>query len=395
MRAWAAPMSEERGRLLVVDDVEINRDLLSRRLMQQGHAVESAENGRRALEMIRAEEFDLVLLDIMMPEMDGYQVLTEIMGDPALRHLPVIMISAMTEMESVVKCIELGATDYLPKPFNAVLLKARVGATLEKKKLRDKERLWAKSLERELEIGREIQKSFLPEELPDVPGWEIAARFRPARQVAGDFYDAFALPSSGRIGLVIADVCDKGVGAALFMALFRSLLRATATATGTAWGSEAATELLRIVRLTNDYIARTHGRSNMFATLFFGVLDPGTGSLLYVNGGHEAPVLFNAGGEKSRLPPSGPAVGMMPDMPFEVREAHLEAGDGLLAFTDGVTEAKGVSGLYGEERLLGLMREPVTCAAALLDAIEAGVLAHASGAEQADDITLLAVRRAS
>src|SRR4029077_3292486 len=210
-------------------DVEMNRDLLARRLQQQGHTVSLAENGRRALEMLRAQEFDLVLLDIMMPEMDGYQVLGEMMGDAALKHVPVIMISAVTEMDSVVKCIEIGATDYLPKPFNAVLLKARVVSTLEKKRLRDKERLYAKSLERDLEIGREIQKSFLPEELPRVAGWEIAARFRPARQVAGDFYDAFALPSSGRIGLVIADVCDKGVGAALFMALFRSLLRATAT----------------------------------------------------------------------------------------------------------------------------------------------------------------------
>ena len=384
-------MDAEAGRLLVVDDVEANRDLLGRRLKQQGHAVESAENGRRALEMIRAGEFDLVLLDIMMPEMDGYQVLTEIMGDPALKHIPVIMISAVTEMESVVKCIELGATDYLPKPFNAVLLRARVGATLEKKRLRDKERLYAKSLERELEIGREIQQSFLPEELPRVPGWEIAARFRPARQVAGDFYDAFALPSSGRIGLVIADVCDKGVGAALFMALFRSLLRATAT--GGLWGPDVSSELPRTVRLINDYIARTHGRSNMFATLFFGVLDPAAGSLLYVNGGHEAPILYGPGGVKARLAPTGPAVGMMPDMAFEVGETRLDAGDGLLAFTDGVTDARGASGLYGEERLLASLREPVSSSSALLDAIEAGVLAHASGSEQADDITLLAVRR--
>src|SRR5260221_2112670 len=222
-------MTAEAGRILVVDDVEMNRDLLARRLQQQGHTVSLAENGRRALERLRAEEFDLVLLDIMMPEMDGYQVLGEMMGDAVLKNVPVIMISAVTEMDSVVKCIEIGATDYLPKPFNAVLLQARVVSTLEQNRLRDKERLYAKSLARDLEIGREIQKSFLPEELPRVPGWEIAARFRPARQVAGDFYDAFALPVSGRVGLVVADVCDKGVGAALFMALFRTLLRATAT----------------------------------------------------------------------------------------------------------------------------------------------------------------------
>jgi serine phosphatase RsbU (regulator of sigma subunit) len=302
-------------------------------------------------------------------------------------------------MDSVVKCIEIGATDYLPKPFNAVLLKARVVSTLEKKRLRDKERLYAKSLERDLEIGREIQKSFLPEELPRVPGWEIAARFRPARQVAGDFYDAFALPAGGRIGLVVADVCDKGVGAALFMALFRTLLRATATGdsnpprSAAAGDADPAAELLRAVQLTNDYIARTHGRSNMFATLFFAVLEPATGSLLYVNGGHEAPVVFGPGGVKARLAPTGPAVGMLPDMAFTVGSARLEAGDGLLAFTDGVTDARGASGLYGEERLLALLRETAAPASALLDAIESAVLAHAAGREQADDIALLAVRR--
>src|SRR5439155_21304688 len=120
------------------------------------------------------------------------------------------------------------------------------------------ERLFAKSLERELEIGREIQAGFLPDALPAAAGWELAARFVPARQCAGDFYDAFALPGGG-LGLVVADVCDKGVGAALFMALFRSLLRATATE-GTA-GVARADLLERTVRLTNDYIARTHGRA--------------------------------------------------------------------------------------------------------------------------------------
>ena len=169
----------------------------------------------------------------------------------------------------------------------------------------------------------------------------------------------------------------------------------SATAIGAASGPDTASELLRTVRLTNDYIARTHGRSNMFATLFFGMLDPATGSLLYVNGGHEAPILFGRGGAKTRLPPTGPAVGMMPDMPFEVREAQLEAGEGLLAFTDGVTDARGAAGFFGEGRLLALLADTVPSAAGLLDAIEAGVLAHAAGSEQTDDITLLAVRRFS
>jgi phosphoserine phosphatase RsbU/P len=376
----------------------MNRDLLSRRLQQQGHTVARAENGRQALEMIAAEEFDLVLLDIMMPELDGYAVLERLRADKTLDRLPVIMISAVTEIESVVRCIEIGATDYLPKPFNTVLLRARVGATLEKKRLRDRERLWAKSLERELEIGREIQQSFLPDELPQLAGWEIAATFHPARQVAGDFYDAFPLAGGSRIGLVVADVCDKGVGAALFMALFRSLLRAF-TERAFAGDDSAPDEgrLLSTVVSTNDYIARTHGRSNMFATAFVAVLDPATGSMSWVNAGHEAPVVGGPSRNSAeRLEPTGPALGMMPDMTFRARQTVLALGETLFAFTDGVTDSKDPSGrFFTEERLLELLSKGAPSAKALLDAVEAAVAAHAAGSEPSDDITMLAVRRAT
>jgi sigma-B regulation protein RsbU (phosphoserine phosphatase) len=132
----------------------------------------------------------------------------------------------------------------------------------------------------------------------------------------------------------------------------------------------------------------------MFATLFFGVLDPATGALAYVNGGHDAPILYGTEGVLARLAPTGPAVGMMPDMAFEVGEARIGAGEGLLAFTDGVIDARGASGRYGEDRLLSLLAGPAASAASLLDTIEKSVLDHAAGADQTDDITLLAVRRA-
>ena len=125
--------------LLIVDDNEINRDVLARQLGRQGHATAVAENGLQALEMVREQEFDLVLLDIMMPEMSGYEVLGHLKTDARLRDIPVIMISALDEMETVVRCIELGAEDYLPKPFDPVLLRARIRACLEKKSLRDQE----------------------------------------------------------------------------------------------------------------------------------------------------------------------------------------------------------------------------------------------------------------
>ncbi|MGB8647326.1 MAG: response regulator [Anaerolineae bacterium] len=127
------------GRILVVDDNRINRMQLKRVLEQQGHTVALAENGRQALEVIRQAPFDLLLLDIIMPELDGYQVLERLKQDPDLREIPVIVISALDEMDSVIKCIGLGAEDYLPKPFNPLLLRARLGACLEKKQLRDQE----------------------------------------------------------------------------------------------------------------------------------------------------------------------------------------------------------------------------------------------------------------
>ena len=134
--------------LLIVDDNEINRDVLARQLGRQGHATAVAENGRRALEMARARKFDLMLLDIMMPEMSGYEVLGHLKADVRLRDIPVIMISALDEVETVVRCIELGAEDYLPKPFDPVLLRARIGACLEKKRLRDQEVEYLRNVDR-------------------------------------------------------------------------------------------------------------------------------------------------------------------------------------------------------------------------------------------------------
>jgi signal transduction histidine kinase len=135
-------MATNTGAILVVDDDLMNRKLLARSLEKEGHIVETAEGGGQALDMLRAQAFDVVLLDLLMPGMDGSQVLAAIKGDRALRHLPVIMVSAQDELDSVVKCIEMGAEDYLPKPVNPVLLRARLSASLEKKKLRDLELMY-------------------------------------------------------------------------------------------------------------------------------------------------------------------------------------------------------------------------------------------------------------
>ncbi len=152
------------ARLLVVDDNAGNRDVLSRRLGRQGHAVVQAAGGREALDILRQGRIDLALLDIMMPDMDGYQVLETMKADPVLAHIPVIMISALDEFESVVRSIEMGAEDYLPKPFDPVLLRARVGACLEKKRLRDEERRKTEELARALQRLKDTQNQLIVQE---------------------------------------------------------------------------------------------------------------------------------------------------------------------------------------------------------------------------------------
>jgi signal transduction histidine kinase len=152
------------GRLLIVEDNPANRDLLRRRLEKEGHQVWEAENGVQALEKLAAGQFDLMLLDVLMPEMDGFEVLARVKQDARLEGLPVIMISALDEIQSVVRCIEMGAEDYLPKPFDPVLLRARIGASLEKKRLRDRERRKTEELEEALQRLKETQDQLVVQE---------------------------------------------------------------------------------------------------------------------------------------------------------------------------------------------------------------------------------------
>ena len=155
------------GRLLLADDDEPNRELLSRRLEKLGYEVQAVEDGREALELIRTGRFDLVLLDLLMPGLDGREVLARMKADPVLQHIPVIMISALDEVDGIVRCIELGAEDYVAKPFNPVFLKARIGAGLEKKRLRDRETSYLRQIQREKKRSEELLHIILPSDVAD------------------------------------------------------------------------------------------------------------------------------------------------------------------------------------------------------------------------------------
>lgn len=190
-------MIPEQATVLVVDDNEMNRDLLARRLSRQQHVVVTAENGREALEKMQTQPFDLVLLDIMMPEMNGFQVLERLKADDTLRHIPVIVISAADDIESIVKCIELGAEDYLPKPYNAALLKARIGASLDKKYLRDKEQARLAEMATMQQIDRELNATLDLKRAMDIALDKALVQSRAAAGLMGTV-------ESGRLQVVTA-----------------------------------------------------------------------------------------------------------------------------------------------------------------------------------------------
>ena len=277
----------------------------------------------------------------------------------------------------------------------AETIASQIAAAVDNAQLHTKTEQALDVAERDLEIGRQIQSGFFPETLPQIPGWEIATHFHAARQVAGDFYDVFKFKNSDFTAFVIADVCDKGVGAALFMVLFRSLLRAFSERLVNR--ENVHEQLLDIILNTNNFIAEYHGKSNMFATLFFGVLDPESGVLHYVNGGHEPPVILNKKGEiVQRLMPTGPAVGMFADLEFQVGQIHFEEGDFLVGFTDGTTDAMNASGeKFSEERLLKNISAPWTSIFSMLFELNVELNAHIGTQNQFDDITLITFRRKS
>ena len=258
------------------------------------------------------------------------------------------------------------------------------------------------AFEKELEIGRRIQADFLPETIPEVDGWEIASYFEAAREVAGDFFDVFELEPGGRLALVIGDVCDKGVGAALFMTLFRSLIRASSLhglLTGKAETQEETREqipeLLRTsIEATNRYVATTHSKSSMFASVFFGVLDPRSGELDYINAGHESPVLFQPGEEPQILECTGGVVGLFPFARFATARTCLRPGDLMFTYTDGINEAKNEAGeQFSDERILSCGKSLGGDANDLLVQMISRIKQFRGSAAQSDDITMLAVRR--
>ena len=382
------------GRILVVDDNASNRDLLSRRLQRQGHIVLQAEDGARALALVEKEAIDLILLDLMMPGISGYDVLMRLKREPRHCDIPTIIISALSEFDSVVRCIEAGADDYLAKPFNPTLLRARVGASLEKKRLRDQLKASLERLEQELDAARALQIGMLPRTFPvwspEQPV-KVHALMEPAREVGGDLYDCF-YAAEGAFCFLVGDVSGKGAPAAMFMARTSSLMRMASELR-----QRTEFDELSPARIA-DAVSRELCQNNeerMFVTMFLGILDTRTGMLSYINAGHPTPHLLRASGVVEQ-------VDGVPEVPLAVRLGKvyqdrtviLQPGDAIFVYSDGVIEAMNAAQeFYGNDRLESDLRVASNVTPEeIVRAVKLHVDAFTGEAAKADDVTMLALR---
>lgn len=404
------------GHLLLITGQEKNQQMLSTWFEEAGYSIEVTSDKTHALDIVLNNKPEVILLDLE-GEGSNEDFVKAVEADEGLHVVPVILLGSSGNLLEIESLLKLGADDYLVRPFSQTLLKNQVREfqAINQRRIEERERSRQRlrdKIERDVEVARDIQLNFLPKELPKPDGWEFAAFFQPAREVAGDFYDAFPISQGRRQCFLIADVCDKGVGAALFMSLARSLTRAFAqqnyslnlmdSLSGDApvgrrgAPSIGVTALKNAVNLTNAYITANHIDLNYFATMFIAVLDPGSGTIHYINGGHCPPLILDAQGQiKQTLTMTGVPVGIMPDSVYTIGEAKLEPGDILFGYSDGVTDARTPKGeLFKEKHLKELVQEsPSESAQALLEKVRASVYDHIDTADQYDDITMIAVRR--
>jgi sigma-B regulation protein RsbU (phosphoserine phosphatase) len=326
----------ETAKILIVDDQEENCVVLQRRLEKEGHSCLSVHDGAMALEQLAASPFDLVLLDIMMPGMDGREVLRRIKTDEKLRHIPVIMISALDQIESVVECIERGAEDYLPKPFNPVLLRARIGSSLDRKRLRDAEQAAFVALKEsqeklaaELSEAAAYVQSVLPAPIDNDP---VAAswQFLPSSSLGGDAF-GYGPEKDGKFGICLLDVCGHGVGAALLSISVLNVIRAESLP-----GVNFSDPGEVLSGLNNAFPMEKHGE--MFFTAWCGIYDPSTRQIRFAAGGHPPAIMVGPDGSTSVLAAKGPVVGAMPGMRFAAVEAEIPPGARVFVFSDGAYE---------------------------------------------------------
>ena len=383
-------MSTPLARILVVDDNEMNRDMLSRRLRKQGYELDTAPGGREALEAIEKNEPDVVLLDIMMPGMDGFEVLQKIRETRSPSELPVIMATAKDEGTDIVKALELGANDYVTKPFDYPVVRARVATQVQLKQSGEELRASHDRMARDLAAAARIQRSLLPQAAPASEGFGFCWHYRPCDELAGDALNVVKL-ENGQIIFYLIDVSGHGVPSALLSVSVVHSLHPAPGPASVIWkrktddsGFEPRSPAEVVQRLNALYPIMDNG--GLYFTMVYGLLDPENGTVHWVSAGHPLPILVRADGSAEEIGKPNTPVGMMPDLEYSTSECTLSGGDRIYLYSDGLTEVfDDEEEMFGEERLMDFLATAGTKPAEDVPVAVADYVLGWSGCDKFDD----------
>jgi phosphoserine phosphatase RsbU/P len=375
----------EKKIVLVVDDAPANIRVVNE-ILRSSYKVRVATDGAKALEMAAvAPAPDLILLDVVMPGMDGYEVCSRLKADPGTQDIPVIFLTGQTETTDETRGFEVGAVDYIHKPFSPAVVAARVQTHLALRETRQQLARQLMAIREELETARQIQLSILPREIPEIAGLDIAARYIPMSSVAGDFYD-FMVVDEQRIGILIADVSGHGMPAALVASMLKIAFAAQAA---------HALDPVRVLSGLNQALCGKF--QGHYVTAAYALIDTGKQTLCYAGAGHP-PLLLRetASGKVNSVLENGLFLGCFPNATYSAVETPFRKDDWIVLYTDGVTEMNSASEEeFGEAGLRTFLEGHPTGKAAqfidgLLDRLSSWT-GRASGQDPEDDVTVLAI----
>ena len=368
--------------ILIVEDNPESLDILQTRLRAHDYETITAVNGEAGLAMARDKQPDLILLDIMMPKMDGLEVCRRLKGDPSLPFMPIILVTAKADSKDIVAGLEAGGDEYLTKPVDHAALVARVKSMLRIKSLHDKVIEQSAQLKIQLKTATKIQSLFWPN-IPELEaGGHIWAVSVPASYVGGDLYDVITLPDNSLLAYA-ADVSDKGVPAALIMAALSTKIRSEA---------RIQSEVDKLLETVNNSMYNLISEEGFFATIVLVRYWPHSGKMQLSLAGHLQPlwIVESSVGNLPKL--NGISLGITPDVHYEKKEILLSPGESVLLFTDGIIEAENENNeLFGNDRLVGYIKDTKgpPWGERLLDEIRS----WSKNAKTNDDLTLLEIWR--
>ncbi len=338
---------EKKHKILVVDDIKVNVDLLRMRLGKEGYEVSCAYNGLEALELVKKQKPDMIISDVIMPELDGFELCRKIKNNDITRNIPVVLITSLSSTEDKVNGLEAGCDDFLSKPINDIELTARVRSLLRLKDYTDELAVKNIAFQKEIRLASKVQEKILPSDVPDTKGFDIDFRYIPCFMVGGDFY--YFMPfSEKKLGVFVADVVGHGMQAALITMILKTLLDNFIEQNKTP--SELLSEM-------NLQLINILGGKFTYVTAVYTILDLEENKIIYASAGHPAGYLCR-NGNVDFLKTKGYVMGLFENAVFETKEQDLKPGDQILLYTDGAFEAEDSSfQIFGDEKLLAVFKD--------------------------------------